>query len=258
METAVAKHTSVEPDIDACEHCGARLTGRYCAECGQDALGAVVPLRKMLTRGLADLLALDLRYPRTIKALSIPGRLTALYLSGHRVPFVPPLRLALTSSLLLFAALALRVPGVEAVTTDTGLLEDLSLLAREHAMGFALAQLLALPLFAVLLWLGFKRFRRFYVSHLTFAFHYHAAVSLAACGVVLLSFLIPEEVLLWGILVLLVGLIGPYLLVALRRTYEVTWLRALAFWPVGSVGYLVLNVLIFLIVLGVSVGLGGP
>lgn len=102
--------TLANGEAESCENCGAPLYGRYCARCGQDAVAPVAPVRQALARGLSDLLALDLRFPRTIRALFVPGRLPSFYLEGHRIPFVPPFRFALSTSLLLLVLVSLRLP----------------------------------------------------------------------------------------------------------------------------------------------------
>ncbi|RMD99050.1 MAG: DUF3667 domain-containing protein [Calditrichaeota bacterium] len=235
-----------------CENCGAKLHGRYCSECGQDAVEAVVPLRVLAARGLAEVFSVDLRYPRTLKALALPGRLTSLYLSGHRVPYVPPLRLALSASVVLFVAIALRMPGGKAITANSGLFEDLGLLAREHAMAFTVAQLLVLPVFASLLKVGFGRIRPLYLSHLTFALHYHAAVTITAFAALLVSFVAPFELAAWLAFVLFLWMIGPYLVLALRRTYGAPWLKILLLWPVLAFGYVGMNLMVFGLIAGLA------
>jgi hypothetical protein len=93
-----------EEHAGACLNCGAQLTGRYCAECGQAAhlhktVGAIW---HELVHGV---LHLDGKLFRTLPELALrPGALTRRYIDGERAKFVSPLGLFLFSALLLYAS----------------------------------------------------------------------------------------------------------------------------------------------------------
>lgn len=60
---------------------------------------------------LSDWMSLDSKLLRSLRALLVPGRLSRLYLSGKRAPFLRPFRLYLLASLVLFStALTLKAP----------------------------------------------------------------------------------------------------------------------------------------------------
>ncbi|HEV2568204.1 DUF3667 domain-containing protein [Sphingomonas sp.] len=87
----------------ACLNCGEKLTGSYCAACGQSAhihrsFGAVW---HELMHGV---LHMDGKIWRTLPELAFrPGILTRRYIAGERAKFVSPFALFLFSALLLYA-----------------------------------------------------------------------------------------------------------------------------------------------------------
>jgi hypothetical protein len=90
-----------------CKNCGADITGRYCAACGQLADVSIPSLHKVLVEALGDLYNFDSRVWRSLGLLlSKPGRLTREYLEGRRARYVPPFRLYVVLSLAFFFALA--------------------------------------------------------------------------------------------------------------------------------------------------------
>ena len=251
-----------EPEVKAneelqtgqCLNCGADVTGQFCSACGQSSAATVMPFRSFLKQGVEDLFAFDFRYPRTIKALFNPGELTANYLAGSRVPYAPPLRFAFNASILLLIAIAFRLPESSGITTDSMAGDDLGFLAREYALVMALAQLVALPMWAFVLKMGFKQTQPLYLSHLIFALHYHAVVTIAVLIVVLVSFVSPIQV--YGALgiLLLTLVLGPYLILALRQVYKATWLRSLLLWGVNVFAYLLLVLMFAGFFTGLAVG----
>ena len=100
-----------------CLNCAARLTGPYCAACGQRALPPEPRLRELAGEAWDALVDVDGRVPTTLRLLlASPGELTAQYLAGRRARYVGPLRLYLTCSLAFFlldAALPARARRVQ-------------------------------------------------------------------------------------------------------------------------------------------------
>lgn len=91
-----------------CRNCHASLQGEYCAQCGQreghpdlrfsDAAGEIV----------GDVFSWDSRLWRTLQCLLFrPGFLPAEFMAGRKARYVPPLRLYLVISFLLFLVLSL-------------------------------------------------------------------------------------------------------------------------------------------------------
>ncbi len=244
-----------EGAITSCLNCNATLNGRYCSVCGQEARKTSRPLRAFLAEGIADIISFDFRYPRTLLKLLYPGELTHRYLAGQRIPYSPPLRIAFNVSVLFLVALALRLPASEGITADSNSMNDLGFLAREYALVIAFAQILALPIWASFLKLGFKASRPLYLSHLIFALHYHSAVALAGLLIVLSSFVTPLSVYATLGSLLFCVMTGPYLIFALHKVYTASWLRTLLLWGVYLFAYLILILSLTSFLTGLSVGL---
>lgn len=86
----------------ACENCATPLQGEFCHHCGQSAHNPLRNLGHALEEVFESFWHVDGRIFRTLRLLFIPGRVTVEYLAGHRVRFIPPLRLFVILSLLTF------------------------------------------------------------------------------------------------------------------------------------------------------------
>ncbi len=86
-----------------CLNCGALVRGRYCIDCGQVTDTHVPTLAEVVGDTITSLFNLDSRLWRTVLTLFFaPGRLTLDFLAGKRARYVPPLRLYLVMSVVLF------------------------------------------------------------------------------------------------------------------------------------------------------------
>src|SRR5712691_1464543 len=91
--------------LSHCENCGAQLTGRYCAQCGQAAVDYRRSFRHVIVDVLDSFLNWDSKFFGTLGLLiTRPWRLTNEFLAGKRVRYVHPLRLYLLASILFFFA----------------------------------------------------------------------------------------------------------------------------------------------------------
>src|SRR6266849_7960026 len=91
------------PPLSHCENCGAQLTGRYCAQCGQAAIDYRRSFRHVIVDVLDSFLNWDSKFFATLGLLiTRPWRLTNEFLAGRRVRYVHPLRLYLLASILFF------------------------------------------------------------------------------------------------------------------------------------------------------------
>lgn len=120
-ENAVAERTH-----QACRNCGAPLAGDYCSQCGQRQ--RELRLTDLAGEALEDLTDLDSRLWRTLRGLLFsPGSVTADYIGGRRARYIPPVRLYLVVSFLVFLVISLDDSGpiVSAGTqVDPALLES--------------------------------------------------------------------------------------------------------------------------------------
>jgi hypothetical protein len=205
-----------------CANCDAPLHGPYCAQCGQHAHDGARTLGALLQDGWHVLTHLDGRVWATLRLLLLrPGRLTVEYFAARRARYVPPVRLYLVLSILLFAVASLNgrvgrvtgpaspavaAPGAGLDLQELGLsVEDCGKVrssspwlaaalrascernvangGREvlHAVRSHLPRMMFvfLPLMAAVMSLLYWSPRRYYVEHLVFFLHNHAALYLA-------------------------------------------------------------------------------
>ncbi|HLM68708.1 MAG TPA: DUF3667 domain-containing protein, partial [Longimicrobium sp.] len=167
------------PPTGACANCRAELHDRFCGRCGQDSRDDALTFRRFVTDSLVDVLNMDGRIARTMRALVKPGALTQAYLAGQRISFVPPFRLAFSCTLLLLLVVAFRLPRSAVITGSTGIVDDVGAVAGHQAAPLALLMLALLPaLAAVVRWACGGRDAR-YLSAVILLLHEHALGALA-------------------------------------------------------------------------------
>jgi hypothetical protein len=182
----------------ACPSCGAPATGRYCAQCGERFLRPRdFELRHFLSEHVAhEMLEFDGKLPRSLRILlTQPGQLALEYVTGHRKPFLSPLRLYLVTFLLhlfLLSFLAphpLTMPEIAKMFDPSGFLSRLMasrgsidwtgsqprehFLERVHWISQALTLLVFLGV-AGIQSLLLMRLRRHYLEHLSLALNVSA------------------------------------------------------------------------------------
>jgi len=102
-----------------CLNCGAPVTGKHCAQCGQASDVHVLSMREVAGDVTHSLLHLDSRVWRTLRLLALrPGELTREFISGRHQHYLPPFRLYLGISILFFALSALLPDSDFAIDTD--------------------------------------------------------------------------------------------------------------------------------------------
>lgn len=183
-----------------CANCGQRLSGPFCAACGEKVVDDHdYTLRHFLEHALEAFTHADGKVFKTLRTLlAHPGSLTADYLAGRRRPYLAPLPLFLIVNTVFFLVMIRldwntvttpldvqmnRVwfrPVVRALVSRRLDASGESLAAYagrfDHLTG-ALAHscvILLVPLFSLPVWLLFHRCRRHYVEHLIFALHFCA------------------------------------------------------------------------------------
>src|SRR6266852_6481528 len=104
-----------------CENCGAQLTGRYCAQCGQAAVDYRRSFRHVIVDVLDSFLNWDSKFFATLALLIVkPWRLTNEFLAGKRVRYLHPLRLYLLASILFFFAVNYGARGLHVDPSKVG------------------------------------------------------------------------------------------------------------------------------------------
>ena len=91
-----------------CLNCGNELQGAFCHRCGQRDQAKRLPLKALFHDVLHDIWHFDHKVLETLRLLVFkPGVLTLAYLEGRRSRYVPPFRLYIFVSFVLFFAFSL-------------------------------------------------------------------------------------------------------------------------------------------------------
>ncbi|MDO6428035.1 DUF3667 domain-containing protein [Thalassotalea sp. 1_MG-2023] len=97
---------SAQPHNKECDNCHAPINGPFCSQCGQEAESTLKYFWTVILHILDDIFSFDSRANRTLLPLLFrPGFLTNQYFAGHRVHYIPPLRLYLFISIIFFISL---------------------------------------------------------------------------------------------------------------------------------------------------------
>lgn len=263
-----------------CANCSASLSGEFCAACGQEARSPRRSFGAFCHELLGGLFAFDGRVWRSMGPLFFrPGRLTRAWIEGRRVSFVPPLRLFLFFSILLFLVVQCKTPTSSLLVQQSGAdasdeefhmgLElpefwPFSLLNRQmreqelklqhmapEARNYILARralelapvglLLLLPLLALFLKLWWRGTRSYYLDHLVLMMHSYSFL----CGLAVFMLLVPLPTL--AIVLIPCALVPFYFHRAMRRVYERGFWRTLLGTVLGGTVTLAAVILVALV-----------
>jgi len=238
-----------------CANCGASLTGRFCAQCGQERR-PTDPTLSDLGRELArEILDVDGRVVGTLLKLFLaPGRLTNEYLAGRRAAWLPPVRLYLVVSLVYFALTSwIGDFGINVVievgsgpqSNSTTELETLGF-ADEQAFATAAreaqqrwlprAMFVLMPIFAGLVQISRRRTGGHYPRQLIFSLHVHTAWFGIFTVLAAMAAFLPDGFIGNVLDGLGLPLAVLYLVIAYWRVYGV------AFWRAAIVGVLLAGI----------------
>lgn len=203
-----------------CKNCERKLekSFRFCPDCGQEHKEKVVTFKQFILDFLGDYFTFDSLIIRSVNPLLFkPGFLTKEFLAGRRVRYIPPMRMFIFISIIFFLVLGSVNQTIELERSD-----EAEFLDSFFNIWFPRLFFLLLPLFALYLFLLFRKPGRFYLMHFIFSVHFHAFVfSLLTLMVILIDYIFPSSVFLsqWS-LIITISILQIYLFVALRKVYE--------------------------------------
>jgi len=192
------------PALEPCLDCGTPLHGPFCSRCGQRRPDGDLRLGHMAREMVTEFFCVDNRILASLWLLfRRPGQLTLEHFAGRRVRFLPPFRLYIFVSFLLFLLMgsgpsAVNAKGkteanivinlgdeggkqTPAMQETAGRLKRGIEKAMQDPQAFKSATLvwlsrvmfLLLPAFAGLLFLFHPRSGTYYVEHVIFSLHFH-------------------------------------------------------------------------------------
>ena len=223
-----------------CLNCEAALIGEWCAHCGQRRMPVDPSWHELVSEAAEELLHVDGKAGRTVRLLlTRPGELTSELLRGRRAPYVSPLRLYLTASLVYFLLGAVLPDadfnvGSGALPADEQVLLTISTIERIVA-AVPRAIFALVPFFALLVRLMYRRVSRNYPAFLHFSLHVHAAFFTVMAVTVPFQTFASDLWISAAHLVVALGMV-VYLALALRRVFGGTLLQAL--WRAAAIATL--------------------
>ena len=192
---------------------------------------------------LGDYFTFDSLIIRSVRPLIFkPGFLTNEFIAGRRVKYIPPLRMFIFISIIFFLIL-----GPVEQTIEVEKTEEAEFLDAYFSVWFPRLFFLLLPLFALFLYVLFRKPGRFYLTHFIFSVHYHAFIFiLLTIMVILIDHIFPTSVFLsqWSFMIT-VFLLQLYLLFALRRVYEQRWITTFFKLVILNIMYVISAMIIF-------------
>lgn len=259
----------------------------YCPDCGQATENKIVSFASIARDFLEDYFSFDSKVFRSLRPLLFrPGFLTQEYINGRRARYIPPLRMYLTISLLTFLLLATNKPslttyqiGSEAITAEE--LEEIKKDMRNpegnvtitEAQEAAITEVfwdiffnsylpklffLLVPFYALILYVLYRRTRRYYVEHLIFSLHFHSFVFVALLFYLLVSSYLSAQYVWLNQLLVSLLLLGTlvYLFLALKRVHQQTFSRTAIKFALMIGSYAISFLLFSAITLYVSYSVG--
>lgn len=121
-------------------------------------------------------------------------------------------------------------------------------LKQEVFANLSWAMFLLLPVFASMLWLIVRKVSPYYIDSLIFSIHFHTVVFILFSVGALVDLFISSDVL-YQILVLLTAI---YLLLSMKRVYDLKWKKAISRTIGLGFSYAIIFGLSYLVILGIS------
>ena len=197
-----------------CKNCQSILTenAKFCSSCGQSTKNKRQPFIPFVKQALFELLDIDGRLSRTLKALVLkPGLASYEYDQGMRVKYTPPLRLYLVASViffLLFSSFQLFFTGQEGISASS---IDL----------YSKAMFVLFPIFAVYVKAMFPS--SYLVSNVVFSLHIHSVAFLALIVIAPLQALEEHHLTFLALQAPILIYLIWYFLKAFKTMYQETW-----------------------------------
>jgi hypothetical protein len=260
-----------QQEPEHCRNCGTALTGVYCHECGQSSAIIRRPTKEVLDDAIGNVFHWDSRLVHTLRLLFFrPGKLALEWIEGRRMRYVPPFRLYIIASFILFLLVGISArqgsENLEFVTiSDDAITEiqesvdkakangewlsgiflqatleaikDPSGYVRKIVSNLPKAAFVFLPIFALLHMAVDFRKRRFYIDYLVFSLHFHAFI-FSLIALTLVMGLISEP--LGSFAELFYFAIPVYGLVAFRNFNQQGWGKSFLKGSLVSGGYTIL------------------
>jgi len=260
--------------MNTCNNCKNKFTGKYCNLCGEKVIeSADLSLSHIFSQAFESITNFDSKIFQTIKLLFFfPGKLTAKYVAGIRVPYMKPFQIFLIANVIFFIFLSeidlFRTPSrwyfkesfdgikvleqVREISANRNLEQsEIAVLYDQKSSNLAKGLIFILiPFIALVGKLMHLRQPIEFGKHIIFATHYFSFVLLA-------SVIISEGISLldigfnkWFFIIPITSLMFLYYIVGLKVFYKNAWIAAIL---KGIIGVLLINVFIQFYRVGINI-----
>ena len=218
----------MDGSLTKCSNCNhdLHIDALFCSNCGQSVKHFHRPFSTVVADVLHEALDTDGRFLLTLKTLLLaPGRLSLDYNNGKRARYTPPLRLYLVISVIFFLILS----QIDLSYSEVG---------HPRSEGFEYypkIMFLLLPVFALLLQLCFRG--TLFISNLVFAVHIQCFTFLLMMLMMPLESIEQAHPIFLYLQLPIFFYLVVYLVLALKRNYDQSWLRTMIKFIVLFVGY---------------------
>lgn len=103
-----------------CRNCDTFLpeNAKFCPACSQKNTDGRITFKELVSQFMSDLFNLDGRIFQTLKALSVPGKLTDDFFNGKQIRYYHPVRLFIFAGVIFIGVLSLTLTESEINTVD--------------------------------------------------------------------------------------------------------------------------------------------
>ncbi|MBB4639683.1 DUF3667 domain-containing protein [Longimicrobium terrae] len=174
VDVAPARILAPPPPVPACANCGAALTGRFCAECGQKRVEGRLSVRQVAMETVASAADMDRGLLHTVAGLTLrPGEVVRDYLNGATVRWTGPAKyfvlvMAMVVLVYVQAGIGERLAAVSGSAAGT---EGIVKLVQTH-MNLLMAA--GVPFSALGTWVMYRRYGLNYAEHVVLNLYVNA------------------------------------------------------------------------------------
>lgn len=211
-------------DEKKCLNCNHLLTEEdlFCSRCGQKFSKKTGTVKDFFVDFLGDYFTFDSKIFRSLVPLIFrPGFLTTEYLDGRRVRYIPPLRLYIFISIIFFLIFKFSNPFSGSVLNQENVMSqdmiDYFVDHHWHKVFFVL-----LPLFALIVFLFYRKVYSNYLPHFIFSLHFHAFLFIILSLYVMITTYISTDMYTFNNWLFIVFIVTyySYLFFALKNVFK--------------------------------------
>jgi hypothetical protein len=208
-KTKVQKAVNKASEV-ICKNCETKFVGHFCPNCGQSVRDMDMPFKVLVLDVMANMWAFDTRLFKTLNSLLFkPGKMAEDYVEGKRERYMPPFRIYIFISIILFLllniatnrsldknqtllttseknevknAINIKVVDDEKESTQNTVksrdfikkvLDNKDYYVSRFFSLLSWSLFLLMPLYAFFLWVLFVKRQKYYLAHFIYAINQH-------------------------------------------------------------------------------------